>query len=458
MSEPDLRLPSAASGREPVSFTFEGRTVSGFAGEPIAAALHASGVNVLSRSFKYRRPRGLHCMTGSCPNCSMRVDGLPGVMTCEEPLRGGEQVKREKGWPNTDRDALGVLDLLSPLTPNGFQYRWFRKRPRLFDATEPILRRLAARSAMPDPAAAARVYGPGPLSPGSEPRQTTVDVAVIGGGVAGMRAALAAAEGGASVALLERGTELGGAAIDDLRSEAGVTALVERVGASAVDVQCSASAFGWYERELMLVSDRDGVQQLRAKRWVICTGGYPQPLAFGGNDLPGVMLGQAVRRLVRYGVRPGRRVVIVTDTDAGLELAEDLRARSVTVSAVADMRSGTAAVSGLQAAAGHTVLSARGRGRVQGVTIGPIGATAGSEIECDTVCIEVAPAPADELVLQLLSDGSITLERPSSEAWSAGPAEVTAGVWIAGGVKGAASFSEAGEQGKAAGQAAAKAA
>jgi sarcosine oxidase subunit alpha len=459
MSEAGLRLPTASSG-EPVSFTFEGRTLSGFAGEPIAAALHANGVTVLSRSFKYRRPRGLHCMAGSCPNCSMRVDGLPGVVTCEEPLRGGERVERERGWPSADRDALEVLDLLSPLTPNGFQYRWFRKRPRLFDATEPVLRRLAARAAMPDPGAAARVYGTGPLSNGADPRQTTVDVAVIGGGVAGMRAALAATQGEASVALVERGAELGGGAADDQRSEPQVAALVDRVAAAPrLEVHCGTTAFGWYERELMLVSDREGVQELHAKRWVISTGGYPQPLAFPGNDLPGVMLGTAVRRLVRYGVRPGQRIVIVTDRDAGLELAEDLRARSITVSAVADMRSDAAAGSPARAVSGHTVVRARGGGRLAAVTLGPVGGATGSEIECDVLCIDVAPRPANELVLQLLADGSITLERPTPEAMGAsgaGPAEVTGGVWIAGGVKGADSFSEAGEQGEAAGRAAAK--
>lgn len=459
MTETGLRLPTA-SDREAVSFTFEGRTLSGFAGEPIAAALHASGVTVLSRSFKYRRPRGLHCMAGSCPNCSMRVDGLPGVMTCVEPLRGGERVERERGWPTADRDALAVLDLLSPLTPNGFQYRWFRKRPRLFDATEPVLRRLAARSALPEPGAAARVHGTGPLTPGADPRRTTVDVAVIGGGVAGLRAALAAAQDGASVALVDRGAALGGAAADDPRSQGEVAALVDRVGASArLEVHCGATAFGWYERELMLVSDRGGVQELQATRWVICTGGYPQPLAFPGNDLPGVMLGRAVRRLVRCGVRPGNRVVIVTDSDAGLELAGDLRARSITVSAVADMRSGAAAGSPARAVVGHTVLRARGRGRLAGVTLGPVGGDAGSEIECDVLCIDVAPRPANELVLQLLADGSITLERPPGQALGAngaGPAEVTAGVWVAGGAKGAASLAEAGEQGEAAGRAAAR--
>jgi sarcosine oxidase subunit alpha len=461
MSSGERRLPTDAA-REPVSFTFEGRTLTGFAGEPIASALHASGIDVLSRSFKHRRPRGLHCMAGSCPNCSMRVDGLPGVITCQEPLRGGEQVERDRGWPNADHDALGVLDLLSPLTPNGFQYRWFRKHPRLFEASEPVLRRLAARSKLPSAEAAARVYGTGPLRPGSEPRRTSVDVAVIGGGVAGMRAALAAAQSGVSVALFERELELGGAAVDEPRNQAEVAALLERVDGSAeLEVHLGATAFGWFEGGTMLVDDRKGVQELVSKQWVIATGGYPQPLAFPGNDLPGVMLGRAVRRLVRHGVRPGERIVIVTDSDAGLELAEDLRARSITVSAVADMRSGSDASSSLRAASGHTVLRARGRGRLSGVTLGPVGARSGREVECDVLCIEVAPKPADDLVLQLLADGSITLEGPSADVWGTdrpGPTEVTAGVWIAGGVKGAGGFGEAGEQGEAAGHAAASAA
>jgi sarcosine oxidase, subunit alpha len=458
MSNGDRRLPTDG-GRASVSFTFDGRTMSGFAGEPIASALHANGVDVLSRSFKFRRPRGLHCMAGACPNCSMRVDGLPGVITCQEPLRGGEQVERERGWPSADRDALGVLDWLSRLTPNGFQYRWFRKQQRLFETTEPIMRRLAARSAMPSVEAAARVYGSGPLPSGSEPRRTSVDVAVIGGGVTGMRAALAAAEGGASVALFEREVELGGAAADEPRHGAEVAALAERVNrAAGLEVHLGATAFGWFQGGTMLVDDRDGVQELLAKRWVIATGGYPQPLAFPGNDLPGVMLGRAVRRLIRHGVKPGDRVVVLTDSDAGLELADQLRARSITVSAVADMRSGNGAGASFQAAAGHSVLRARGRGRLSSVTLGPIGACSGTDVDCDVLCIEVAPKPADDLVLQLLVDGSLTLEQPSDDVWGTGqpgPTEVTAGVWVAGGVKQAASFAEAGEQGEAAGKAAA---
>jgi sarcosine oxidase subunit alpha len=456
MSETGSRLP-ASPGGERVSFTFEGRTVSGVAGEPIAAALHADGVTVLSRSFKYRRPRGLHCMTGSCPNCSMRVDGLPGVVTCEEPLRGGERVEREKGWPSADRDALGVLDRLSKLTPNGFQYRWFRKRPRMFELSEPVLRRLAARAQLPDPEAARRVYGQGPLPPGTDHAKITADVAVIGGGLAGIHAALAAADGGASVVLVERTPALGGAAAHAPDAAGDLAKLTERVnGSQGLTVHTGTTAFGWYQPEVMLVNDRERVRELRASKWIVCTGAYPQPLAFEGNDLPGVMLASAVRRLVfTHGVRPGRRVVVVTDSDSGAELADGLRSRSVDVAAVVDVRPGAAAraIPGVALLPDHTVLATRGRDRVTGVTVAPNGSDAGIELNCDVLCLDLSPRPATELVAQRVADGSITLERRSLGA--TGPIEVADGVWVAGAVAGATSFEEAGEQGDAVGRAAA---
>ena len=415
MTGSDLRLPGGES-REAVTFTFDGKSMTGYKGEPIAAGLHANGVTVLSRSFKYRRPRGLHCMTGSCPNCSMRVDGVPGVMTCETTLQGGERVERERGWPNADRDALGVLDRASALIPNGFQYRWFRKTPRLFELSEHVMRRLAARADLPEPEAAARLHGTGPLAPGTEPARITADVAVIGGGVAGMRAALAAAENGASVALIERGPELGGAAADDPRGAAGVDALIEQVvGRAGLEVHCDTTAFAWYDPGVMLVSGRDRVSELRAARWVVCTGAYPQPLAFAGNDLPGVMLGSAVRRLVfAHGVRPGRRVVIVTDGDAGAELAEELRARSVEVAALVDLRPDATprAIPGVALLPGHVVVGAQGRDRVTAVTVAPNADAPGTDLTCDVLCLDVAPRPATELLAQRVAEGSITLERP----------------------------------------------
>jgi predicted molibdopterin-dependent oxidoreductase YjgC len=80
-----------------VKFTFEDRELEGFENEPIAAALHAAGVRVLSYSEKHKRPRGFFCAVGKCSSCLMEVDGRKNVMVCMEPLRAGMKVRRQQG-------------------------------------------------------------------------------------------------------------------------------------------------------------------------------------------------------------------------------------------------------------------------------------------------------------------------------------------------------------------------
>lgn len=82
---------------EKVTFLFEGREIEGFRGEPIAAALHAVGIRVLSYSKKHRRPRGFWCAIGNCSSCNMRVNGTPNVRACVEPLQAGMIVEIQKG-------------------------------------------------------------------------------------------------------------------------------------------------------------------------------------------------------------------------------------------------------------------------------------------------------------------------------------------------------------------------
>lgn len=79
-----------------VPFTFEGQTLEGIEGEPIAAALHANGVREL-RDHK-GRPRGLFCAIGNCSSCLMEVNGIPNVRVCTEPLKEGMVVKKQKGY------------------------------------------------------------------------------------------------------------------------------------------------------------------------------------------------------------------------------------------------------------------------------------------------------------------------------------------------------------------------
>jgi len=82
---------------EKVSFTFDGRRLEGYEGEPIAAALHDAGVKVLRRSMKLGRPRGFFCAVGKCSSCLMMVDGQPNVRVCMEPLREGVRVETQRG-------------------------------------------------------------------------------------------------------------------------------------------------------------------------------------------------------------------------------------------------------------------------------------------------------------------------------------------------------------------------
>jgi predicted molibdopterin-dependent oxidoreductase YjgC len=81
---------------EKVKFYFEGRELEGYEDQPIAAALHAAGVRVLSFSLKHKRPRGFFCAVGKCSSCLMEVDGRSNVMVCMEPLRAGMKVRRQK--------------------------------------------------------------------------------------------------------------------------------------------------------------------------------------------------------------------------------------------------------------------------------------------------------------------------------------------------------------------------
>jgi len=85
-----------------VKFHFEDTELEGYENQPIAAALHAAGIKVLSFSDKYNRPRGFFCAVGKCSSCLMEVNGRPNVMVCMEPLRAGMRVKRQKGEGKAD--------------------------------------------------------------------------------------------------------------------------------------------------------------------------------------------------------------------------------------------------------------------------------------------------------------------------------------------------------------------
>ena len=79
-----------------VKIKVDGKTVEALEGEPIAAALMASGVKVFRKTSKKKEPRGVFCAIGQCTDCIMTVDDVPNVRTCVTPVREGMEIRTER--------------------------------------------------------------------------------------------------------------------------------------------------------------------------------------------------------------------------------------------------------------------------------------------------------------------------------------------------------------------------
>ncbi len=80
-----------------VKFYYDGKSIEGFEGEPISAALKAAGI-LVHRYTKKESPRGVFCAIGRCTDCVMIVDGKPNVRTCVTPLAEGMTVQTQYGF------------------------------------------------------------------------------------------------------------------------------------------------------------------------------------------------------------------------------------------------------------------------------------------------------------------------------------------------------------------------
>jgi sarcosine oxidase subunit alpha len=330
-------VPGEVISREaPVRFRFNGAPFQGYRGDTIASALAASGVRVFNRSFKYHRPRGLMTAGWLDPNLMVQVGDEPNVRGGHRLVADGMDVHSQDAWPSLTFDVKAVNSRLGRFLAPGFYYKTFIKPQRLWPAYEAVLKRFVHAGAVDT------------STPHHQVDKTYAhpDVLVAGGGPAGVQAALAAAETGASVLLVEEEHALGGHwrwSGEDHRRD--LDELRRRVAATpAVDVLTDAVVIGRYDGNWLgvVVRSADGSERLvkiRAKTMVVAPGLVERPYVFAGNDLPGVVLGTAVRRLVNlYAVRPGECAVVFTANAHGDACVDDLTRAGVEVAAVVDGR------------------------------------------------------------------------------------------------------------------------
>jgi sarcosine oxidase subunit alpha len=397
-----------------IEFTFDGCRYTAHPGDTLASALTAAGVRVLSRSFKYHRPRGLLCGAGHCPNCLVQIGDEPNVRSCAREVEPGMEVRSQNAWPSLRRDVMAAIQPPARFMPVGFYYKTFIRPAWMWPHYERFLRSAAGLGKV-DPEARSDSF---------DKQYLHADVVVVGAGPAGLEAAKAAAAQGARVLLLEQESSPGGhvryrpGGVAACPAVEEACARIEHDAGGRIEVLMGTTVVGWYTGNwLAAVGEAPaGAQKrlykIRAGAVVVATGAYELPAVFSDNDLPGVMLGSAVRRLVSlHAVMPGRRVVIVAANDDGWILANQLLAAGVEVVALAEKRRveevGVPAEREAVEQAGvgvhyrHTIVAAKGKGAVAAAVLCSMEREPLSRIEvpCDSIIVSTAWAPANELVL-----------------------------------------------------------
>jgi len=349
----------------PISLDLDGETIPAREGEPVAAALLASGETLFSRSAKYHRPRGPFCLTGGCSHCLMRVDGVPNVPTCRVPAKTGMHLERQNALPDARVDLLRAAD---------FVFRsWFNHHeflagvPIAEDVLQRVARKLSGLGLLPNTPA-----------PGRAPAvKEEHEVVIVGGGAAGLAAAKRLAELGVAHTLFERDREVGGRLLLGLDADAPQPWQPAsdrlRLGALVVGL------FADEARPFLAVVEGERVHLVFHRALILANGGQPVLPTFPNNDLPGVLADRAVAALIRrHRVLPGETIACVGEPALAEAMARLVR------------EAGGEAV-----AVGAEPVRAHGLTRVEALTVRAGGRD--EKVRCDVVAVCAPPAPSFEL-------------------------------------------------------------
>ncbi len=281
------------SGR--IQFTFDGAPLEGRYGESLAAALTAAGI----REFRQTRSgagRGIFCGMGVCQDCLVEVDGRPSQRACMTTLDRAMTVRREifgRVLSHTETSA----------------------KPKLVDAVP----------------------------------EEQVEILVIGGGPAGLSAAIAARLAGGRVTVVDERPMAGGQyfkqiAVEgagsppaDPQHEEGAR-LVEKARRLGVDIRSGVEIWGAFGRQELIGTEGGTVRRFNAERLIVATGAYERAVPVPGWTLPGVMTTGAAQTLWRsYRRLAGKRVLLAGNGPLNIQVASELLSGGANIAAVVEI-------------------------------------------------------------------------------------------------------------------------
>jgi sarcosine oxidase, subunit alpha len=380
-----------------VRFSFDGVAHTGLEGDTLASALIANGVHLVGRSFKYHRPRGILTAGAEEPNALVGVRRdtarqTPNVRATVQEIYDGLDAVSQNRWPSLAFDIGALNDIASPMFSAGFYYKTFMwPKAAWKHVYEPVIRNAAGLGHAPTEADPDHYAS----------RYAHCDVLVIGGGVAGLSAALAAAESGAQVIVCDEKPSFGGALSFEVEARLDGTdgydwaqqAAAKLAGMDNVRVLTRTTAFGYYAQNFVGLVERvtehlaapsanmprERLWQVRAGRVIIAAGAIERHMVFANNDRPGIMLASAARTyLNHHGVAVGQKVGVYTANDSAYAAAIDLKKAGAAIPVIVDVRDNPdsglveeAKALGIRVLTGHAVTGAGGKLRVASMMVEP---------------------------------------------------------------------------------------
>lgn len=357
-----------------VYINLNGKKIKAFDGETVIAALYASGIKTYSKSVKYGRPRGFFCGIGKCSSCLMRVNGIPHTRICVTPVENGMKIEYEKG----------------------------RGEPPAESEVE------------------------------VEREKVDMDLVVVGGGPAGLSAAITADSLGVDTFIIDENPKLGGQLIKqthkffgskstyaDVRGIEIAKILLKELRKAGLKCLLNASVIGRYEGKkhlLAAVQNNRKLIELSADKIIVAPGARENTLLFPNNDLPGIYGAGGVQTLMNVdGVKPGNDALIVGAGNVGLIVSYQLIQAGVNVKMVIEAKEKIGGYLvhasklrrlGVPILTRHTIKEAKGKSHVEGATFveldgkwQPIEGTE-EDVNVDLICLAVGLTPSSELLFQ----------------------------------------------------------